>query len=528
MNRRECFLSANSAPLTPAPEAKTALATGVSAEVDPANLSAREIIQGYRNRSLSPVTYIEHILKRIEVLNPRLNAFFFTDPDGARAAAAQSERRWAAGHPIGPLDGLPFAAKDSAPTKGMPSPQGLTVNRDMPPGDREAPAIARLREAGAILVGKNTQPELASLASTISGLYGIGRNPWDLAKTPGGSSGGSGAAVAADMVPLSIGGDSGGSIRVPAAYCGVVGVKASFGRIPLYPPVASSTVTGPFVRRASDLPFIMNVLTQPDASDPYALPYDGVDYTSRQPDPLKGKRIALTDWFGYGLRTTPDVAAAFRGAIDRFGDLGATLIPIDAPFDHDPYEKLAPMQARGAREKALTKTGGRLDTLLPVLQAWFEEGKDVTPEEMQIALAEQTAVIERIDRLMEEFDFLLTPTSPITAFDAELAFPREVKLYRMDQTLGHFRECGEPSGPRGIQGSCRLGEHHSGRMSMVPLTWPFNFSGHPAISIPCGFANNLPVGLQVVGRKLDDYGCLSAAIALEEALGMKFVPPLVG
>jgi aspartyl-tRNA(Asn)/glutamyl-tRNA(Gln) amidotransferase subunit A len=147
---------------------------------------------------------------------------------------------------------------------------------------------------------------------------------------------------------------------------------------------------------------------------------------------------------------------------------------------------------------------------------------------MQIALAEQTAVIERIDRLMEEFDFLLTPTSPITAFDAELAFPREVKLYRMDQTLGHFRECGEPSGPRGIQGSCRLGEHHSGRMSMVPLTWPFNFSGHPAISIPCGFANNLPVGLQVVGRKLDDYGCLSAAIALEEALGMKFVPPLVG
>jgi aspartyl-tRNA(Asn)/glutamyl-tRNA(Gln) amidotransferase subunit A len=526
MNRRECLLSATSALLVAAPGAKAVLATSVSAEVDPANLSAREIIQAYQSRSLSPVAHMEHILKRIEVLNPRLNAFFFTDPEGARAAAAESERRWAAGRPIGPLDGLPFAAKDTILTKGMPSPEGLTVNRDMPPGDRDAPPIARLREAGAILVGKNTQPELASLATTISGLYGIGRNPWDLAKTPGGSSGGSGAAVAADMVSLSIGGDAGGSIRIPAAYCGVVGIKASAGRIPRYPPTKPYSVTGPIVRRASDLPFIMNVLTKPDASDPYALPYDGVDYSRRQPDLLKGKRIAFTDWFGYGLRTTHGVAAAFHRAIDRFGGLGATLIPIDAPFDHDPFDKMAPMFAAAARQNALAKTGGRLDTLLPVLQAWFEEGKNVTPEEMQIGVAEQKAMVERIDRLMEEFDFLLTPTSPITPDEADLAFPREVKLHRVSPTLD--RECGRPSGPRGIEGRCRLGDQHSGRFSMVPFTFPFNYSGHPAISLPCGFANNLPVGLQVVGRKLDDFGCVAAAVALEEALAMKFVPPLVG
>ncbi|WP_162248269.1 MULTISPECIES: amidase family protein [unclassified Sphingomonas] len=525
MNRRECLLSATSALLLAAPGAK-ALASRAPANVDPANLSVQEIIGAFRTGRLSPVAYMEHVLKRIEVLNPKINAFFFTDPAGARAAAAESERRWAAGRPMGPLDGLPFSAKDSSLTRGMPSPQGLTVNRDMPPGDRDAPAIARLREAGAILIGKNTQPELASLASCISGLYGIGRNPWDFSKTPGGSSGGSGAAVAADMVPLAIGGDSGGSIRIPAAHCGVVGVKASFGRIPLYPPVASSTTTGPFVRRASDIPFIMNLLTRPDASDPYALPYDGVDYTRRQPDLFKGKRIGFTDWFGYGLRTSPGVATAFRGAINRFRNLGATLISIDAPFDHDPFDRLAPMFAAGARKKALTKTGGRLDTLLPVLQAWFEEGKDVTPEEMEIGLAEQKLVIERMNRLMEEYDFLLTPTSPITAHEAELAFPPDVRLYRVSPTRGP--ECGRPGGPNGIEGSCRIGEHHSGWFAMVPFTFPFNYSGHPAISIPCGLADGLPVGLQVVGRKQDDFGCVSAAIALEEALDRKFVSPLLG
>jgi Asp-tRNA(Asn)/Glu-tRNA(Gln) amidotransferase A subunit family amidase len=137
-------------------------------------------------------------------------------------------------------------------------------------------------------------------------------------------------------------------------------------------------------------------------------------------------------------------------------------------------------------------------------------------------------VIERIDRLMREFDFLLTPTSPITAHEAELPFPREVKLHRVDHSLGYFFECCQPGGPRGIQGRCRLGQHHSGWFSMVPFTWPFNYSGHPAVSIPCGLADNLPVGLQVVGRKLDDFGCISAAIALEEALAMKFVAPLIG
>lgn len=508
-----------------APEANETVATTMSAQADPANLSVLEVIQAYRDGSLSPVAYVEHVLKRIEVLNPQVNAFFFTDPEGARAAAVESERRWASGCPIGPLDGLPFAVKDNYLTKGMPSPQGLAVNRGSPPGESDVPQVARLREAGAILIGKNTMPELASLATTISGLYGIGRNPWDLAKTPGGSSGGSAAAVAADMVPLSIGGDAGGSIRLPAAHCGVVGLKASAGRIPRDQPAKPYGVTGPIVRRASDLPVIMNLLTKPDASDKTALPYDGFDYTRPQPDLLKGKRIAFTDWFGFGLRTAPDVAAAFRGALDHLDGLGATLIPIDAPFDHDPFDKMAPMFAAAARQNALAKTGDRLGTLLPALQAWFEEGKDVTPEQIQTGLAEQNAMVERIDRLMEEFDFLLTPTSPITPDDADLAFPRAAKLHRVSPTLGS--ECCSPSGPRGIEGSCRLGEIHSGRQSMVPFTFPFNYSGHPAISIPCGFADNLPVGLQVVGRKLDDYGCLWAAIALEEALAMKFIPPLI-
>ncbi len=182
-----------------------------------------ETLDAFRNRTLSPVEYIDHVLGRIERFNGKVNAFFFVDADGARAAAKQSEARWAKGAPLGTLDGLPFSVKDHVLTEGMPSPWGTTAVDLKGPWLADAPAVARLKEEGAILTGKTTQPELASLCSGLSGLYGTGRNPWDLSKTPGGSSGGAAAALASDMGPLAWGSDGGGSIRNPASYSGVVG-----------------------------------------------------------------------------------------------------------------------------------------------------------------------------------------------------------------------------------------------------------------------------------------------------------------
>jgi aspartyl-tRNA(Asn)/glutamyl-tRNA(Gln) amidotransferase subunit A len=457
-------------------------------------LSIKEIVGAYRTRELSPVDYVEHVLARIEQRNPQLNAFFFVDAIGARREAVESESRWKVGKPKGPLDGVPFSVKDGILTKGMPSPGGILAKHDAPAGERDAPIVARLREAGAILIGKNTQPELASLAAGISGLYGVGRNPWDLSKTPGGSSSGSAAAIAADMGPLSIGGDSGGSIRIPAAYTGTVGFKPSFGRVPRAPVASSSSVHGPMTRSVSDLPIVMNVITRPDPSDVYALPYDGVDYARCFDDGLKGKRIAASDWLGFGAPTTPEVAAVFRTAVACFEKLGAEICWIDPAFAHDPYQNVSPLIAWGMRNLAIDATSGQLETLLPELQAWVEAGRTVTLDEVSAGMGEERAVVIRASEIMSGFDYLLTPTVPTTAFAAESCFPD-----------------GMPLGP------------HAHTMDHFPFTWPFNFSGHPAISVPCGFADGMPVGLQIVAPRFDDVGCISTAIAFEEAYGVK--PP---
>jgi aspartyl-tRNA(Asn)/glutamyl-tRNA(Gln) amidotransferase subunit A len=464
-----------------------------------AYLSIGEILRAYRGRELSPVEYLDHVLARIDAHNPVINAFFHVDAEGARAQAKESERRWLKGSPAGPLDGIPFSLKDNIATRGMPSPLGLKVKAGAPPAKEDAPVVARLREAGAIPIGKNTQPELACLTGCISGLYGIGRNPWDTSKTPGGSSGGSAAALAADMVPLTIGGDSGGSIRIPASYTGVVGLKPSFGRVPRSPPAASAAVQGPMTRKAADLPLVMNAITRPDKRDVYSLPYDGVDYTQACSASLKGKRIAVSEWFGFGLPTVPEVSAVFRGALDSFRRLGAEVCAVAPLFDYDPYEGLAPMVALGFSELATAATDGAVDSLLPEIQTWASRGKSVTAQEYMAAHAVGLAVVVRVSEALEDFDYIVTPTVPTFPGAAERGFPEGAPLNRFGHTMSHF-----------------------------PFTWPFNFSGHPAISVPCGFGGGMPVGLQIVGNRFDDVGCISAAIAFEATLGLPSRrPPLL-
>ena len=464
-----------------------------------AYLSIGEILRAYRGREVSPVEYLEHVLARIEEHNPAINAFFHVDAEAARAQAKESERRWQRGSPAGPLDGIPFSLKDNIATRGMPSPLGLKVKANAPPAQADAPVVARLREAGAIPIGKNTMPELACLVGCISGLYGICRNPWDTSKTPGGSSGGSAAALAADMAPLTIGGDSGGSIRIPASYSGVVGLKPSFGRVPRSPPAPSAAVQGPMTRRAADLPLVMNAITRPDRRDVYSLPYDDVDYTQVCKASMKGKRIAVSEWIGFGLPTLPEVSAAFRAAVDSFRKLGADVRTVEPMFDYDPYEGLAPMVALGFSELAAAATDGAVESLLPEIQTWASRGKSVTAKEYMAAHAVELAVVVRVSEALEDFDYLLTPTVPTLPGPAEHGFPPGVPLNRFGHTMSHF-----------------------------PFTWPFNFSGHPAISVPCGFGAGMPVGLQIVANRFDDVGCISAAIAFEAAFGLPSRrPPLL-
>ena len=412
-----------------------------------AYLSIGEILRAYRGRELSPVEYMDHVLARIEEHNPVINAFYHVDAAGARAQAKESERRWLARSPMGPLDGIPFALKDNIATRGMPSPLGLKVKASAPPAEADAPVVARLREAGAIPIGKNTQPELACLAAGISGLYGIGRNPWDTSKTAGGSSGGSAAALAADMAPLTMGGDSGGSIRIPASYTGVVGLKPSFGRVPRLPPAASAAVQGPMTRRAADLPLVMNAITKPDRRDVYSLPYDHVDYTQVCQASLKGKRIAVSESFGFGLPAVPEVSATFRAAVDTLRKLGAEVCAVEPLFDYDPYEGLAPMVALGFSELAAAATDGAVETLLPEIQNWASRGKSVTAKEYMAAHAVELAVVVRISQALEDFDYIVTPTVPTLPGAAERGFPEGVPLNRFGHTMSHF-----------------------------PFTWPFNFS----------------------------------------------------
>ena len=242
--------------------------------------TAVELLELYQRRQLSPVEVIDDVLARIDQHNPAVNAYCHVDGEGARAAARASEQRWQRGEPCGRLDGVPASIKDLTLTRGMPTRKGSLTSSAAGPWDVDAPFSGFMREAGAVLLGKTTTPEFGCKGETNSPLTGVTRNPWNTAKTPGGSSGGTAAAVAAGMGPLSVGTDGAGSVRIPAAFCGNFGLKPSFGRVPAYPlsPFGSVAHLGPHTMSVRDAALMMNVIKQPDARDWTSLPADGVDY----------------------------------------------------------------------------------------------------------------------------------------------------------------------------------------------------------------------------------------------------------
>ncbi len=446
--------------------------------------TATELLDAYADRSISPVEATQAVLDRIAALNPTLNAFCLVAADEALADAAASEVRWQRGEPVGPLDGVPTSIKDLILTKGWPTRRGShTVDPDQP-WDVDAPATARLREAGAILLGKTTTPEFGCKGETNSDLTGITRNPWDPTKTPGGSSGGTAAAVAAGLGPLGVGTDGAGSVRIPAAFCGNVGLKPSFGRVPAHPLSPFGTVShlGPHTMSVADAALMMNVLKRPDTRDWTSLPPDDADYTAGLDDGIAGVRIAYSPTLGYAT-VHEEIAAAVAAAATDLAAAGAIVEAVDPGFD-DPLEITTGLWFTGAWTLWNTLTPEQQAVTDPDFAAEAELGSQLSNLDVQRLILRRGELGSRVRQFMERFDLILTPSVAVPAFDAR------------------------PAGSVPLTPENMLG--------WTPFSYPFNLTQQPAITVPCGLtAGGLPIGLQLVGPMFGDALVLRAARAYE-------------
>lgn len=449
--------------------------------------SAAKLVKGYARKKFSPVEVAKSCLAQIERHEKQLNAMVEIRPEEALAAARDSEKRWMKGEPQGPVDGVPTLIKDLLLVRGWPTLRGSrTVAKDQA-WDQDAPSVARLRECGAVFLGSTTTPEFGWKGVTDSPLTGITRNPWDVTKTPGGSSGGSSAAAAAGYAPLTLGTDGGGSIRIPAGFSGIFGHKPSFGRVPAYPisPFGTVAHVGPMTRSVEDACLMMNVISQPDARDWYSLPYDGVDYTGMLSKKLKGLRIAFSPTLGY-VNVDPDIAQLVRTAVTVLEDLGATVEEVDPGFE-DPASCFRILWWSGVRALLGSLPSAKRKLLDPALKDVLEQSMSITLDDHQNAVKERVALGSHMRQFMERYDLLVTPTLPIPAFEAGKLAPGRISA------TGKW-------------------------VNWTPFSYPFNLTQQPAASVPCGFtATGLPAGLHLVGRMFDDASVLRAAHAYEQA-----------
>jgi len=451
-------------------------------------LSATELLRRYRSKQLSPVAVVEAALRRLETYEGALNAFVLYDPEGARAAARAAEARWQKGEPRGLLDGVPVAIKDTQLTRGWPRLVGSKTIDPNQAWREDAPSVARLRAENAVFVGKTTTPEFGWKPTTDSPLCGVTRNPWNLERTPGGSSGGSAAAVLAGICPLAIGTDAGGSIRIPASFSGIFGLKPTFGRVPLYPPSAFGDVShvGPMSRSVGDAALMLDVMKGPDSRDWYSLPDGGVAYHRQLGEgALKGKRVALSPTLGYA-EPAPAVREAVEAAARVFAGLGAIVEPAD-PFAESPLPIFQTLALAGFWALLRSMTPEQIAVMDPGLVEACRIGQGVTQEQLVEALAKRAALGMKVRQFFDRYDILLSPTMPIVAAYAE---------------------------PRG-DGKPNPANYRD----WLTYTWAFNLTRNPSASIPCGFADGLPIGLMVTGPLYDDLGVLQACHAYETAAG---------
>ncbi len=450
--------------------------------------SATELVRRYRTKQLSPVEVTQAVLARIHELNPRLNAYCLVDEPGALEAARASEARWAKGAPLSQVDGVPASIKDLILTRGWPTLRGSTTVDPAGPWLEDGPAAARLRENGAVLLGKTCTPEFGWKGVTDSALTGITRNPWNLQRTPGGSSGGASAQVAAGLGQLAVGTDGGGSIRIPCAFAGISGIKPAFGRVPAWPlsPFGTVAHVGPMARSVADCALMLNVLAQPDARDWTALPYDGKDWTRELGAGIKGMRIAYSPRLGYVKHVDAEVEARVADAARVLADLGAVVEQVDPGFV-DCREIFWVHWTSGAYNLLRNMPKEKFALLDPGLQQACASGSEHTLAKYLDAVNARGALGEHMNRFHQTYDLLLTPATAIPAFATGVVAP-ERPAREQDWTW------------------------------WTPFSFPFNLTQQPAISVPCGFSKEgLPIGLQLVGPMQREDIVLRAAHAYQQA-----------
>lgn len=444
-------------------------------------LSATELLAHYRAGALSPVQVVESVQARMEQCEPHIQAVWWRDRDAALQAARASEQRWLKKSPLGDLDGVPVTLKENIATQGLSTPLGSAAT-ELVPAKADAPAAARLRQAGAILVGKTTMPDFGFLGAAPSSFHALTRNPWDLSRNTGGSSSGAGAAAAAGYGPLHLGTDIGGSIRIPASFCGVFGLKPSQGRVPVFPP-AAARVVGPMTRSVADAALLMQVIARPDVQDYSSLPAQGIDWRALERSP-KGLRIGLwmdpaTDW-----TVDLEVQAAVLQAAELFRSAGATVAPVTDWTTPEMRLGMAHYFTMRCRVDLAAMPPERAARAASYIHHAADYAANLSPEDTFRAFTRLQQLRAATVDATQAFDFVLSPVSPVLPFAAEA-----------------INSGGSP-----------LKDSH--------FTSVFNHSEQPAASICCGFsASGLPIGLQIAGRRFDDLGVLQMARFYESIRG---------
>ncbi|HMK81674.1 MAG TPA: amidase, partial [Xanthobacteraceae bacterium] len=424
---------------------------------------------------------------RIEKFEPAINAFMIVDREGALAAAKASEARWQKGAPVGLVDGIGATVKDNVWLKGFPSRRG-SLTSDPTPMQADAPAVARLKEAGAVILGKTTLPEFGWIGVCHSPLSGITRNPWKRDRTPGGSSGGAAAAALLNLGHLHIGTDGAGSIRIPAAFTGVFGIKPSFGRVPAYPasPFSILAHVGPLSRAVTDAALMLSVIGGPDERDMMAWNTPVPDFRVGLDDGVRGLRVAWSARLGYVRKLNPEVEAATKKAAQAFADLGAIVEEADPGFA-EPFDMIITLW--GAVSATIVNAARPSDRakMDPGFLAMAELGRKYGLADYLAAFTARADIANAMARFHEKYDLLLTPQMPLPAIEAGRVTPA-------DDSYG------------------------DNWINWSPYTYPFNLTQQPAASVPCGLTSDgLPIGLQIVGPARRDHLVLRAARAFESA-----------
>lgn len=450
-------------------------------------MSAVDLAASIAKKKVSPLEVVDAVLDRIERLKA-LNAYVTVDADHARAAAKAAERAvMRKGATLGPLHGVPFSVKDLVTTKGVRTTFGTPLYRDHVPTE-DAPMVGFMKAAGAIMIGKTNTPTFGWIGATHNLLFGATRNPWNLDRTPGGSSGGASAAVAAGLAPLAIGTDGGGSIRIPSSFAGIYGLKPTFGRIAVSPPTAAWSLShiGPMTRTVRDAALMMNVCAKPDDRDPAALPTQDIDYLKALKGPLKGLRVAFTDTLGYTEVIDPEVREASKKAAKAFRAFGCRVDEVN-PGWPSPFECWHAIFAGGIATR-LASFLNDADKIDPGLLEIVHKTLKNPPTTYVQAWFDRLAWLEHPRQFFRKYDLLLTPTLARPAF------------------------------PLGLDNATEIAGTPVPEWAWTPYTYPFNLTGQPAASVPCGFTKEgLPIGLQIVGRRFDDATVLRASAAFEAA-----------